>query len=94
MRRFLLSFAAFATLSSPAFATGGFSCSIKDDNLAFDAEAGFSYSIGGGLLNFRGAFTLPKDFAPKGLERSQVRKLLREVELRGDVRAAAIFTAA
>ena len=69
MRRFLLSFAAFATLSSPAFATGGFSCSIKDDNLAFDAEAGFSYSIGGGLLNFRGAFALPKDLAPKGLER-------------------------
>lgn len=29
--------------------------------------------------------------APKGLDRSQVRKLLREVELRGDVRAAACF---
>lgn len=30
--------------------------------------------------------------APKGMERAEVRKLLREVELRGDVRAAAIFT--
>jgi integrase/recombinase XerC len=30
--------------------------------------------------------------APKGLDRSQVRKLLREVELRQDVRAAAIFS--
>lgn len=30
--------------------------------------------------------------APKGLERSQVRRLLREVELRGDVRAGAIFS--
>lgn len=29
--------------------------------------------------------------APKGLERSQVRRLLREIELRGDVRAHAIF---
>jgi len=29
--------------------------------------------------------------APKGLERSQVRRLLREVELRQDLRAAAIF---
>ena len=29
--------------------------------------------------------------APKGLERSQVRRLLREVELRQDVRANAIF---
>lgn len=29
--------------------------------------------------------------APKGLDRSQVRRLLREVELRGDVRANAIF---
>lgn len=30
--------------------------------------------------------------APKGLDRSQVRRLLREVELRGDIRAAAIFS--
>ena len=30
--------------------------------------------------------------APKGLDRSQVRKLLREIELRGDIRAAAIFS--
>lgn len=29
--------------------------------------------------------------APKGLDRSQVRRLLREVELRGDVRANALF---
>ena len=29
--------------------------------------------------------------APKGLERSQVRRLLREVELRGDIRASAVF---
>lgn len=32
-----------------------------------------------------------QQLAPKGLERGQVRKLLREVELRGDLRAAAIF---
>ncbi len=30
--------------------------------------------------------------APKGMERNEVRRLLREVELRGDVRANAIFT--
>ncbi len=30
--------------------------------------------------------------APKGLDRSQVRRLLREVELRQDIRAAAIFS--
>jgi integrase/recombinase XerC len=30
--------------------------------------------------------------APKGLKRSQVRRLLREIELRHDVRAAAIFS--
>jgi site-specific recombinase XerD len=29
--------------------------------------------------------------APKGLDRSQVRRLLREVELRGDIRASAVF---
>jgi integrase/recombinase XerC len=32
-----------------------------------------------------------QQLAPKGLDRSQVRRLLREVELRGDVRAAALF---
>jgi integrase/recombinase XerC len=32
-----------------------------------------------------------QELAPKGLEPTQVRKLLREVELRGDVRANALF---
>jgi integrase/recombinase XerC len=32
-----------------------------------------------------------QQLAPKGLDRSQVRRLLREVELRQDVRAAAVF---
>ncbi|MCA9111245.1 MAG: tyrosine-type recombinase/integrase [Planctomycetaceae bacterium] len=33
-----------------------------------------------------------QQLAPKGLERSQVRKLLREIELRQDVRSIAIFS--
>lgn len=33
-----------------------------------------------------------QQLAPKGLERNQVRKLLREIELRQDIRAAAIFS--
>jgi len=33
-----------------------------------------------------------QQLAPKGLDRSQVRKLLREIELRADVRAGAIFS--
>lgn len=33
-----------------------------------------------------------QQLAPKGLDRSQVRRLLREVELRGDIRAGAIFS--
>ena len=32
-----------------------------------------------------------QQLAPKGLDRSQVRRLLREVELRGDIRANAVF---
>ena len=32
-----------------------------------------------------------QQLAPKGLDRAQVRRLLREVELRGDVRAGAVF---
>ncbi|WP_228030195.1 tyrosine-type recombinase/integrase [Gimesia benthica] len=33
-----------------------------------------------------------QQLAPKGLEKSEVRKLLREIELRGDIRANAIFS--
>ena len=33
-----------------------------------------------------------QQLAPKGLDRSQVRRLLREVELRADIRANAIFS--
>ena len=33
-----------------------------------------------------------QQLAPKGLDRSQVRRLLREIELRQDVRAGAIFS--
>ena len=33
-----------------------------------------------------------QQLAPKGLDRSQVRRLLREVELREDIRANAIFS--
>src|SRR5581483_3547824 len=32
-----------------------------------------------------------QSLAPKGLERAQVRRLLREIELRQDVRASAVF---
>lgn len=32
-----------------------------------------------------------QQLSPRGLDRSQVRKLLREVELRGDIRANAVF---
>ena len=68
MRRLLLSLAALATLSSPAFATGGFNCAVKDKNVTFEGEAGFSYSLGG-ILNFRGALELPADLAQKGLDK-------------------------
>ena len=47
MRRVLLSVVALATLCSPAFATGGFNCAVNDKNVTFEAEAGFSYSLGG-----------------------------------------------
>ncbi|MFC3073097.1 hypothetical protein [Shinella pollutisoli] len=57
-----------ALVASPAYATDGFGCTAKDGNLAFTAEAGFSYSIGGGLLNFRGELALPAGLAPQGLE--------------------------
>ena len=68
MRLLLLSLAALIGLSSPALATGGFACAIDDDNLRFTAEAGFSYSPGSGLLNFRGTLQLAEALAPKGLE--------------------------
>ena len=33
-----------------------------------------------------------QQLAPKGMDRGQVRKLLREIELRQDIRAGAIFS--
>ena len=68
MRRLLLSLAALAAMSSPAFATGGFSCAVDDRNVSFTGEAGFSYSLGG-ILNFRGTLDLPADLAQKGLDK-------------------------
>ena len=44
-------------------------------------------------LGFREVKELRRqELAPKGMERSNVRRLLREVQLREDVRANAIFT--
>ena len=68
MRRVLLSLVSLAALSTPAFATGGFSCAVKDANVTFEGEAGFSYSLGG-ILNFRGSLALPADLAQKGLDK-------------------------
>lgn len=55
----------------------------------------FTWLVEQGHLNSNPAVKVKElrrqQLAPKGLDRSQVRKLLREVELRGDVRAAAIF---
>ena len=55
----------------------------------------FSYLVDEGLLAANPCKKVKElrrqELAPKGLEQNQVRKLLREVELRGDVRANALF---
>jgi integrase/recombinase XerC len=55
----------------------------------------FSYLVDEGLLALNPCKKVKElkrqELAPKGLDQSQVRKLLREVELRGDVRANALF---
>ena len=55
----------------------------------------FGWLVGQGRLSANPASAVKElkrqQLAPKGLERSQVRKLLREVELRSDVRADAVF---
>lgn len=55
----------------------------------------FSYLVGEGLLAANPCKKVKElrrqELSPKGLDQSQVRKLLREVELRGDVRANALF---
>ena len=68
MRRHLLVFTAFATFSTPAFATGGFDCEIDDANLKLNVEGGYSYSLPG-FFNVRGELALPAGAAPKGLEK-------------------------
>lgn len=56
----------------------------------------FAWLVEGGQLSANPAKKVKElkrqALAPKGLDRSQVRKLLREVELRGDVRAGAIMS--
>jgi site-specific recombinase XerD len=55
----------------------------------------FSYLVDEGLLAANPCKKVKElrrqELSPKGLDQSQVRKLLREVELRGDVRANALF---
>jgi integrase/recombinase XerC len=55
----------------------------------------FDYLLRQGHVSANPAITVKElrrqVLAPKGMERSDVRKLLREIELRNDVRAAAIF---
>ena len=55
----------------------------------------FSYLVDEGLLASNPCKKVKElrrqELAPKGLDQSQVRRLLREVELRGDVRANALF---
>lgn len=55
----------------------------------------FSYLVDEGLLASNPCKKVKElrrqELSPKGLDQSQVRKLLREVELRGDVRANALF---
>lgn len=56
----------------------------------------FAWLVDQGLLAANPAMKVKElrrqALAPKGLDRSQVRRLLREVELRQDIRAAAIFS--
>jgi len=56
----------------------------------------FSYLVDEGLLASNPCKKVKElkrqELAPKGLDQSQVRRLLREVELRGDIRANALFT--
>jgi integrase/recombinase XerC len=55
----------------------------------------FNWLVGEGQLTANPARKVKElrrqQLAPKGLDRAQVRKLLREAELRGDVRANAVF---
>jgi site-specific recombinase XerD len=55
----------------------------------------FSYLVDEGLLAANPCKKVKElrrqELAPKGLDQSQVRRLLREVELRGDIRANALF---
>ena len=51
-------FASFFWMS-PAFATGGFSCTIEDSNLQFEAESALGTGMGAPILNLK-AHAKPK----------------------------------
>ena len=49
--RFLIAFMSVITIATPALATGGFSCSIDDENLQFEAASALGRGMGSPLLN-------------------------------------------
>ena len=52
MKQLLLTLAALAILGSgPALATGGFSCSVDDANLSFDAQSALGRGMGAPIIN-------------------------------------------
>ncbi len=62
--------AVLAILSAgPAFASGGFSCTVDDKVLSLDAESAFSHGLGEGLLNFHGTAEIRDPFAPDSLRK-------------------------
>ncbi len=55
--------------ASGAQATGGFSCTIDDPNLKFDAQSAFSHGMGEQLVNFRAEAEILADGTPEPLRK-------------------------
>jgi hypothetical protein len=77
MKVFLPLFAIPLACATPAFATGGFSCSADDANLQFSAESALGRGMGSPILGLKAIATLkgaglPSDLAKLTLDKNLV----------------------
>ena len=68
---------AVAVAGSPAWASGGFSCTVEDKALKASVEGAYSRGVGEGVINFGGrievlAKAAPEDFRSIELEREHL----------------------
>ncbi len=72
MRKILLTLTTLLLGAAPVLATGGLSCTFKDRNVSFDAEATFSRGVGEGFVSFSSKLEVLAKAMPDDLRKLQL----------------------